>query len=54
MRTTMAETAVGIAIIWLVITIRGRRYQVNGLLSILFMLFIAYGLGTLVMLPFGK
>ena len=50
----MEKLAIGIAIMWLMALISRQKVSIQGIPSILFMLFIAWGLGSLVMLPFGR
>lgn len=42
----MTQTAVGIAAMWLVVMVRGGKFKIEG--------GIAYGLGTLILLPFAQ
>lgn len=44
----MLSLAIGLALMWLVVVIKGAPFSVKGLPSILFAGFIAWGLGSIV------
>ena len=50
----MIALAIGVAVMWLVNVLKGNKGSVKGLPSILFMLFICYGLGSLILCLCGK
>lgn len=45
----MTAFAIGLGIVWLVITIRGAKYTIEGVGGILTTIVICYGLGSLVL-----
>jgi len=50
----MVKFSIGLAILWLIITIRGKSFKITGIPSLALAGAICYGLGALVMLLFGR
>jgi hypothetical protein len=47
----MTALCIGLALVWLIVTLRGSKtYSVEGVPAILFVLGVAYGLGTIVLM----
>lgn len=46
----MLAFCIGLGVLWLVVTLRGRSYSISGLGGILLTACICYGLGSLILL----